>query len=211
MQLKDIKRLYRLYMNGVVSQSMRNKGADYRVNFGLTMPLLRRIAEQVSPSVDIAEELWQNRGVRESMLLAPMLYPISKFSEETARKWVAEMPNVEVSDFCCKFLFSQLSFAHSLVLECMKEEREIEVYTGFRLAYSLLSKEVSTEWLREVASEAVEVLYQGGSIAMSAAQRFLSESLMADSARDVVLDTLRQMNHIDREWRENIIEFYGAK
>ena len=56
-ELKEIKRLYRRYMNGMVAQSMRDKGMPYRVNFGLTMPLLRRIAEGVSPGREIAEEL----------------------------------------------------------------------------------------------------------------------------------------------------------
>ena len=38
-QLKDIKTQLRLSMNGVVSQSMREKGLDYKLNFGVELPL----------------------------------------------------------------------------------------------------------------------------------------------------------------------------
>lgn len=31
--IKDIKGQFRLFMNGVVSQSMREKGLDYKLNF----------------------------------------------------------------------------------------------------------------------------------------------------------------------------------
>lgn len=29
-------------MNGIVSQNMRNLGANYKINFGLTLPLLKK-------------------------------------------------------------------------------------------------------------------------------------------------------------------------
>lgn len=35
-------------MNGIVSQNMRNLGANYKINFGLTLPLLKKIAEELS-------------------------------------------------------------------------------------------------------------------------------------------------------------------
>lgn len=209
-QLKDIKRLYRLYMNGIVSQSMRNKGAEYRVNFGLTMPLLRRIAEQVQPSVEIAEALWQDRGVRESLLLAPMLYPADACTIGEARCWGEEMPNTEVADFCCKFLFSQLPFAAQLVVEWIDAESELQQYTGYRLAYSLLTPEVDAEWLHRVAVKAVDISYAGGTVAASAARRMLTESLLLPQTGRVVAEIVRQSTHIDEAWRDGMLSLYDA-
>ena len=40
--LKDIKSKFRLYMNGPISQSMREKGMDYKINFGIEYPVSRR-------------------------------------------------------------------------------------------------------------------------------------------------------------------------
>lgn len=42
--IKDIKGQFRLFMNGVASQSMREKGLDYKLNFGIELPRLKEIA-----------------------------------------------------------------------------------------------------------------------------------------------------------------------
>ena len=34
-KIREIKKQFRLFMNGVVSQSMREKGLDYKLNFGI--------------------------------------------------------------------------------------------------------------------------------------------------------------------------------
>ena len=43
-QLKDIKTQLRLSMNGAVSQSMREKGLVYKLNFGVELPRIKMIA-----------------------------------------------------------------------------------------------------------------------------------------------------------------------
>ena len=40
-QLKEIKTQLRLSMNGAVSQSMREKGLVYKLNFGVELPVLK--------------------------------------------------------------------------------------------------------------------------------------------------------------------------
>ena len=42
--IREIKKQFRLFMNGVVSQSMREKGLEYKVNFGIELPRLKEIA-----------------------------------------------------------------------------------------------------------------------------------------------------------------------
>ena len=43
-RLKDIKTQLRLSMNGVVSQSMREKGLVYKLNFGVEVQRIKGIA-----------------------------------------------------------------------------------------------------------------------------------------------------------------------
>ena len=43
-QLKEIKTQLRLSMNGAVSQSMREKGLVYKLNFGVELPRIKSIA-----------------------------------------------------------------------------------------------------------------------------------------------------------------------
>lgn len=211
MQLKDIKKLYRLYMNGIVSHSMRQKGAAYRVNFGLTLPLLRRIAQQVPPSPQIAEELWHDTGVRESMLLAPMLYPIEQCTLEVAQRWASEIPNVEVADFCCKYLFSQLHSAPQLAGCWITSTSSLLQYTGFRLAYSLLNDIDDTEWLKETSRQAIAIAHNNEGAAAQAAQRYLTEALMLKTAGRIVVELLQKDNNIDNSWRTNLIALYDEE
>ena len=211
MQLKDIKRLYRLYMNGIVSQSMRLKGAEYRVNFGLTLPLLRRIAEQISPSVDIAEQLWQDTGVRESMLLAPMVYPVEQCAPADAQRWAEQMPNVEVADFCCKYLFSRLSYASELVAHWVASSQEMVVYTAFRLAYALLPQIENEDWLTSMAQAAIAAQSDDRSVVVSAARRFLTEALLLPVAGKVVVESLHKTDKIDDVLRQSLLAFYDEE
>ena len=57
-QLKDIKTQLRLSMNGVVSQSMREKGLDYKLNFGVELPRIKSIAATFEKNHDLAQALW---------------------------------------------------------------------------------------------------------------------------------------------------------
>ena len=46
-KIKDIKLKFRQAMNGIVSQNMRNLGANYKINFGLTLQQKKKIAEKI--------------------------------------------------------------------------------------------------------------------------------------------------------------------
>ena len=45
-QLKDIKRSFRLIMDGAVAQSMREKGVNYHLNWGANILFLKEKAEK---------------------------------------------------------------------------------------------------------------------------------------------------------------------
>ena len=45
-QLMAIKRSFRLWMNGPGSQSMRDKGLDYKINWGVPLIELKRMAAE---------------------------------------------------------------------------------------------------------------------------------------------------------------------
>ena len=68
-QLKDIKTQLRLSMNGAVSQSMREKGLVYKLNFGVELPRIKMIAEGYEKNHDLAQALWKEE-IRECKILA---------------------------------------------------------------------------------------------------------------------------------------------
>ena len=46
--VKEIKQSFRLMMDGAVAQSMRDKGLNYHLNWGATIPGLQAKAEEIS-------------------------------------------------------------------------------------------------------------------------------------------------------------------
>ena len=96
-QLKDIKTQLRLSMNGVVSQSMREKGLDYKLNFGVELPRIKSIAAAYEKSHDLAQALWKE-NIRECKILAGLLQPIDTFFPEIADIWVEDIRNIEIAE-----------------------------------------------------------------------------------------------------------------
>ena len=82
--IKEIKAKCRLYMNGVVSQSMREKGLEYKLNFGIEYPRIKEIAAAYKPDHDLAQTLWKE-NVRECKIMAGLLQPVETFYPELAQ------------------------------------------------------------------------------------------------------------------------------
>ena len=58
-KLKRIKQSFRLRMNGVASQSMREKGANYKINWGINLMELRQMSNDYGKDYILAIELWK--------------------------------------------------------------------------------------------------------------------------------------------------------
>ena len=51
-EVKEIKQSFRLMMDGSVAQSMRDKGLNYHLNWGVTLPRLREEANEIGKNYD---------------------------------------------------------------------------------------------------------------------------------------------------------------
>ena len=131
-QIREIKRQFRMAMNGIVSTSMREKGMDYKINFGLTLPLIKRIAEKYSPNAELAELLWKE-NIRESKILATLLYPAQELTPEIMQRWADTNAYREKADMCCMNLFEKVPFALDKALKWISSDNEMLRYTGFQL------------------------------------------------------------------------------
>jgi len=137
--IKEIKTQLRLSMNGVASQSMREKGLTYKLNFGVELPRLKEIAKQYDQNHDLAQTLWKE-NVRESKILAGMLQPIDTFFPEIADIWVEDIQNTEIAELTCMNLFQYLPYAPAKSFQWMADEREYVQACGFLLVARLLGK-----------------------------------------------------------------------
>ncbi|MEG2573920.1 MAG: DNA alkylation repair protein, partial [Bacteroides sp.] len=135
-QLKEIKTQLRLSMNGVVSQSMREKGLDYKLNFGVELPRIKEIASGYEQNHDLAQTLWKE-NVRESKILAAMLQPVDSFFPEIADIWVEDMHYSEIAELTCMNLFQYLPYAPAKAFRWIADDREYFQLCGFLLAARL--------------------------------------------------------------------------
>ena len=142
--LRDIKTQLRLSMNGVVSQSMREKGLTYKLNFGVELPRIKMIAAKYEKNHDLAQTLWKE-DVRESKILAGLLQPVDTFYPEIADIWVENMPNMEIAELTCMNLFQNLPYAPSKSLQWIASEQEYAQVCGFETVARLLMKKGDME------------------------------------------------------------------
>lgn len=137
-RMQEIKRRFFAMRNGIVADTIRRGGLQYKMIFGLNLPQIVEIAESLPQSQELAEELWNDSRTRESMLLAPMIYPRDTLSRERAAEMLHEAPTTEVADILCHRLLRHLPFALEIAVDAATADSEMHRYGAFRLMFNLL-------------------------------------------------------------------------
>lgn len=126
-------------MNGMVSQSMREKGMEYKLNFGIEYPRIKEIAAGYEPDHELAQALWKE-NIRECKILAGLLQPADTFYPEIADIWIEGMDYPELAEYTVMNLFQRLPYTSEVVFRWMADEREMFQLCGFLLMARLLMK-----------------------------------------------------------------------
>lgn len=116
--LAAVHRLFRGRQNVYTSNLLRQHGYHYTVAFGCSLPDVKQLAEVVRQGTvtpespfygldltELAEALWADERIRESRMLAPMLYPQGTMTVGVAERWVGQIPTPEVADVVCMYAF----------------------------------------------------------------------------------------------------------
>ncbi len=139
-QMQEIKRRFFALRNGIVADTIRKGGLGYKMVFGLNLPQIMEIAEGLTPSAGLASELWADKRTRESMLLAPMVYPREAMTCEKASEWLGEVPTTEVADILCHRLLRHLPFAWDVAMCHIDSPVALQRYAAFRLLFNVVSR-----------------------------------------------------------------------
>lgn len=135
-QVRQVKQSFRLMMDGAVAQSMREKGVDYRLNWGVTLPRLRELAAELAgtcPSpYDLAIALWKE-NVRECKILATMLMPPGEILPEVVDIWMEQTETVEIAEQAAMNLYQHLPFAMDKAFQWIASDRELCQLCGFHV------------------------------------------------------------------------------
>ena len=192
MLLRKMKQELHLTMNGVISESMKAKGADYRLIYGVSYPQLKTMALRYPKEASFARLLW-NSNIREMMILATMLWPADSFKEETAEEWVRSIKQLELVEQVCLNLFASLPYASRKALGWISEEELFVRITGFTLIYRLCVK--GTTWEEK---QLEYIIKQAERSIDSASPLLVNAAILA----------LRGLVRQDREQGEKVVQFF---
>ncbi|MBD5213256.1 MAG: hypothetical protein HDS75_00350 [Bacteroidales bacterium] len=141
-KLQQLKRRFFALRNGAVADSMRKSGANYRIIFGLNLPQLAEVASEFGPDAQLALQLRDNLTTRESLLIAPMLYPTDSLTPEVALEWIRLSPTPEVIDILCLKLLRHLSDPAPVITELAASDSPLDRYAALRLSANILPREM---------------------------------------------------------------------
>ena len=136
--MKEIKQSFRLMMNGVAAQSMRDKGAQYHVNWGASLPMLKDKAREIGHDYHLAIALWKE-NVRECKLLATMVMPPQEMLPEVADIWMEQTTSQEVAEMAAFYLYRHLPYAADKAFSWIASEKELYQLCGFHVLARLFA------------------------------------------------------------------------
>lgn len=155
--VKKIKRSFRLFMNGVASSSMRDKGLEYKINWGIPVTRLRDMAAQYAPSVALAERLWES-DVRECKILATMLMPAERFSEPMALSWLSACNNQEMVEMLVFNLVQNMPGVETFVVSLLCSDEHNAPLAALHLVSRLVARQNVAFMTDEVVSSFAQLV-----------------------------------------------------
>ena len=158
-KVREIKRSFRLMMDGSVAQSMRDKGVDYKLNWGATLPRLREKADEIGKNYDLAIALWKE-DVRECKILATMLMPPEQILPEVADIWMEQIPSQEIAEQVAFNLWQYLPYAPEKAYQWIASEKEYDQLCGFHVLSRLFMnhQEPNERGINEYLDQALAAL-----------------------------------------------------
>lgn len=167
-KVKEIKQSFRLMMDGSVAQSMRDKGLNYHLNWGATLPRLKAKAEELKTSsqepiadsqYDLAIALWKE-NVRECKILATMLMPPEKMLPEVCDIWMEQIPSQEIAEQAAFNLWQHLPYAPEKAYQWIASDQEYYQLCGFHVLSRLFmnGQEPNERGINEFIDQALSAL-----------------------------------------------------
>lgn len=182
-KIKELKRDFRLVMNGPASQSMREKGLDYRLNWGVPFIQLKQMAADLPHDYDFAIALWKE-DIRECKILATLLMPHDKMPEEVAEIWMEQTHSQEMAEMQAFNLYQYVSYAPKLAYRWMALDDTVKEICAYDILGRLFMKgqEPNERGINEFIDQAVTALKSPSAglrhAAMNALTRFADLGLV---------------------------------
>ena len=195
-KLKEIKKSFFLRMDGTASRSMREKGLDYKINWGVSIPDLRKMADEYGKDYELAIELWKE-NIRECKILATMMMPPEQMLPEIVELWMEQTSSQEIAEMAAFNLYQHLEYAPVLAFQWIAGDNEMEQICGYNLLARLFMKgqEPNERGIQEFLDQAMTAL-QSPTVsvrhaAMNCVRRFAS---LGDDYTQICKSALKTLN-----------------
>lgn len=159
-KIQEIKSGLRLMMNGVTSTAMRERGLDYKLNFGVDIPRLRQLAKKYAPDQALAVALWKENA-RELKILASLISPPESFTQ--AEEWIKDIHQLELAEQVSMNLFSKMPDARLYAFGWIQEEEAFVRLCGFLVLTRLMmnGQVFSQDENHQLLASAADAFYTG--------------------------------------------------
>jgi len=136
MECEDILERLRSLANPEAVAGMARFGINPHNTYGVSIPVVRKMAREMGRDHALAEELWAS-GVHEARILAGMVDEARMVTEAQMERWAAGFDSWDVCDQCCSNLFDKTELAHGKAVEWAAREEEFVKRAGFALMAAL--------------------------------------------------------------------------
>lgn len=208
-QVKEIKQSFRQMMDGAIAKSMRDKGMDYHLNWGATLPRLHDMADEIvkrqqsttnsqeraNSQYQLAIALWKE-NVRECKILATLLMPADRMLPEVCDIWMEQMPTQEIAEQASFNLWQHLPYAPEKAYQWIASDKELYQLCGFHVLTRIFMRgqEPNERGINEMLDQALAAL-QGPYLsvrkaAMQTVQRFAELGLVYERMAKSALKTI---------------------
>ncbi len=130
-----IKRL-RSFSDPEAVAGMARFGINPKNTYGVSIPVLRKMAKEVGPNHQLAQRLW-NSGIHEARILAGMIDLPGEVTGKQMERWVRDFDSWDVCDQVCSHLFDRTKFARKKATDWSKRREEFVKRAGFVLMAAL--------------------------------------------------------------------------
>lgn len=138
-KIAEIKRCFRSAMNGEAARSMREKGVKYKVNWGVSLPELRRMAEEYGKDKALAAALWKE-DVRECKILATLIMPAKEMKADTAELWMEQTTTQELAEMAALNLYQHIDGASTLAFRWIASDNDLRQICGYGILSRLFTR-----------------------------------------------------------------------
>ena len=113
-------------------QGMARFGINPEDTYGVSIPDLRKMAEEIGKDHALAQQLWASH-IHEARILASMVDYPEVVTEAQMDAWVQDFDSWDVCDECILNLFEKVEFAYRKAIEWSSNESEFIKRAGFVL------------------------------------------------------------------------------